>query len=357
VALSVLSFLLVLPGCTSLSGGAAQSRQSPSSAPQASGLSESPSSAASSAALCAWAGGEGGIFATTDGGETWQRQYSSSDAVVNGLSFSDSTHGWAAGSDGLLLSTTDGGVTWQDRSLGEQSAPYAWLVGVACVDAQHVWVVGEHTYATSDGGDSWMQRHSQENLAVAADEAGRVWVAGGTTLVRSSDGGATWADVYPDGCRATLLDVTTRGREVYVVSSTASPTPKPVMLASSNGGETWTTRTLATWGTADGVATSSTSHAWAISEGRTVTSRDGGGHWDIGWILGSRSASSDYCLNGIAFGDHLHGWAVGERVDAAGDLRGVVFATTDGGTTWRLQAVLPASMHLNTVTCCPFQDR
>ena len=49
-------------------------------------------------------------MATSDGGQSWTRQYAGS-APLYQVDFTDATHGWAVGKN-TLLRTTDGGATW-----------------------------------------------------------------------------------------------------------------------------------------------------------------------------------------------------------------------------------------------------
>ena len=62
------------------------------------------------------------IIHTTDGGETWEMQYSDPPAETPLLSvwFENTEHGVAAGSFSLMLETQDGGKTWESRPLLEE---------------------------------------------------------------------------------------------------------------------------------------------------------------------------------------------------------------------------------------------
>lgn len=61
------------------------------------------------------------IINTTDGGETWQMQYSDPPAETPLLSvwFENNEHGLAVGSFSFMLETFDGGKTWESRPLLE----------------------------------------------------------------------------------------------------------------------------------------------------------------------------------------------------------------------------------------------
>jgi photosystem II stability/assembly factor-like uncharacterized protein len=100
-----------------------------------------------------WAVGDIGIGATTDGGNTWKPQIPAG-GFTNGLaiSFPDARHGWIVGYGGTIVATSDGGDTWdrQDVSTGA-----AWHLRDVCfIDATRGWAVGDGgcIVATNTGG-------------------------------------------------------------------------------------------------------------------------------------------------------------------------------------------------------------
>jgi hypothetical protein len=54
-------------------------------------------------------GTSGTILHTSDGGENWVVQSTTSGRILYGVSFVDQNHGWIVGSNGCILSTIDGG--------------------------------------------------------------------------------------------------------------------------------------------------------------------------------------------------------------------------------------------------------
>ena len=119
----------------------------------------------------AWAAGGNGsgrrvILATTDGGASWKVQYAGGGADFSGIAFADATHGWAVGGD-TILATTDGGRSWKPQHSGTTMG----LCGVAFADVSHGLAVGNSFDANPDPMDA--------NLT-------------GSTILTTSDGGATW---------------------------------------------------------------------------------------------------------------------------------------------------------------------
>lgn len=121
----------------------------------ATGISQALHSVAFIDAEHGWAVGDGGtILATNDGGATWEVQ--GADAVdsattLSSVAFVDAKHGWAVGYDGdntdgntavpVVFATSDGGATWeaQDASGAPSGSK---LTSVAFADPAHGWAVG-----------------------------------------------------------------------------------------------------------------------------------------------------------------------------------------------------------------------
>lgn len=66
-------------------------------------------------------GWEGGIYVTSDGGVNWQQMASGTTNDLYGLSFGNSSIGYAVG-NGIILKTTDGGSSWLNQTSGIISA-------------------------------------------------------------------------------------------------------------------------------------------------------------------------------------------------------------------------------------------
>jgi photosystem II stability/assembly factor-like uncharacterized protein len=121
-----------------------------------------------------WVAGDGRIMATADGGASWTRQYAGP-ADLGQVDFLDDQHGWAAGGDSLLR-TTDGGASWTalaEPCQGELNSVHfvSPTLGYAVAAA-----------AGHQGGG--------ESVA-----GGPYTTAIGGSLLRTTNGGATWSPV------------------------------------------------------------------------------------------------------------------------------------------------------------------
>jgi len=165
-----------------------------------------------------WAAGAGRIMATSDGGRAWTRQYAGT-AALRQVDFTDAAHGWAVG-QGTLMSTGDGGATWTTR-------PEPMLNGqCAAVSAVH-FVSPSLGYAIAASADSTSAGAGAGSAGGAAAGAAN---AGGQ-LLRTTDGGVTWAPV--SGAPANAQAVCFGGpRDGYVGSPGR-------IWRTTDGGTTW----------------------------------------------------------------------------------------------------------------------
>ena len=198
------------------------------------------------------------------------------------------------------------------------------LKSVAFGDATHGWAVGYGSssgttvpivYATADGGASWVSQPAPSAFyywGVAASGPSDAWIVGEPNsspggIWATTDGGTTWtpqtvpADV--GGVQAVYFSSTTTGWAVGVVASGTD-----VVLHTSDGGATWIEQALPT--------------------------------------SPAPASTSVQCLS-VFFLDATHGW-LGCRDSSLNTL--VVFATTDGGTTWIAHTAGSAPLQVQTET-------
>jgi len=102
-----------------------------------------------------WVGTDrGAIFKTSDGGKTWIKQETPTQASLSSIYFLNPSTGWAAGAGGIVLRTSTGGDIWEKYSTG---LPYL-LRGICFTNANHGWAFStDVSLSTSDGGKTWRE--------------------------------------------------------------------------------------------------------------------------------------------------------------------------------------------------------
>jgi photosystem II stability/assembly factor-like uncharacterized protein len=183
-----------------------------------------------------------GLERTTDGGRTWQRLslpgytsvghglHFSMAPIVDGLAFVSPTAGFVEVapfnfSREELFATTDGGVTWQPRVLPAGASL------LQMVDARRGYAQGRGGvyYSTADGGQTWRVILRNKSF-VPAQVLGRTLV-GWTkatdppSLYVTQDGGATWSSR-----RAPVGSLYAVNEHTWVVA-----TPSKVFVTTSAG--------------------------------------------------------------------------------------------------------------------------
>jgi photosystem II stability/assembly factor-like uncharacterized protein len=198
----------------------------------------------------------------------------------------DGQSGIAVGVAGTVLTTNDTGLTWQSGSAGVVNA----LLGVSCGKAASL-VVGQNGLIMRKAGDSdWVNIDSgtdQRLLSVSANESGLAVAVGGFgTVLKSSDGGLTWAPlsfdweaILNDFYEPHVYDVNVSDEGIITLVGEFD-----LVLRSADQGETWDT----------------------VNKG-------------------------DTSLFAVDFRDATSGFAVGQN--------GKVVKTLDGGLTWNVMPV------------------
>ena len=304
LGLVALAFALPAGAAAMHSGGSGWSRQNP-------GIFDNPlHGIACVDATHAWAIGSDGIISTTDGGATWRTQIPGGPDSFWDITFVDADYGWAAAAGpggGDILHTTDGGATWTPQYL-PPGPKGVWAIDF--VDRTHGWAVGDQglIVATTDGGATWVRQsvgspQSSDRLAgVAFADATHGWAVGKR---------GEWPDslVHAD------------------------------ILATTNGGATWTLQFSESYAAPSfvGVACTDLAHAWvAVQSGGILATTDGGASCRDQKLPRSQMGQ----LTCIDFRDSLHGWAGGPQ--------GTIIATIDGGKTWRWRGG-PYSVDVNDI--------
>lgn len=145
------------------------------------------------------------IIHTTDGGETWEMQYSDPPAETPLLTvwFENNEHGIAAGSFSFMLETFDGGKTWESRPLlqtepEEFEQPHLNAIFWGPDRLTQVMIASEagNFFRSSDAGKTWellKMPYIGSFWGGLTTKSGRVLALGMRgNIFRSDDFGVTW---------------------------------------------------------------------------------------------------------------------------------------------------------------------
>ena len=144
----------------------------------------------------------GEIFKTEDGGNSWTKQNSGTDLILNDMIFLDDSNGYVIGykgtnsSIGIILKTTDGGKSWKSTNMPCRMSSVYFL------NETKGFCMGRNLYMTNDGGASWEEvvlgyseyyymNFYDENIGLLSTTLSH----SGTTLLKTTDGGNSWATV------------------------------------------------------------------------------------------------------------------------------------------------------------------
>lgn len=177
-----------------------------------------------------WYGtGAGDLFATKDGGATWQKIASRPGTFVRAVGFVDRQNGFIGNigtnyypgvtDETPLYRTRDGGVTWEAVDTGD-----ATIKGVCAIDILPV----KRIY----------QGELKPRTVIHA--AGRV--GGPTGMLRSVDGGETWSVIDMSAHAGMILDVKFFDENTGLVFAATHPDPaqaEGLVLRTEDGGKTW----------------------------------------------------------------------------------------------------------------------
>ncbi len=254
----------------------------------------------------------------------WVGQHSGG-PEIRGLTLAGEA-GWAAGRGGAWLRTTDGGGNWTVDSIPQ--AATLFLVDAYATGPDTAWLLGtdfnggeSRIYHTVDGGLHWSEQYRRSGTGVFFDGMafwdGRRGLAfsdpvdGAFLIVRTDDGGRTWAEVPNASIPPPLA-----GEAGFAASGTA--------IVTGPDGRAW-------FGTGGGA------HA------RVFRTTDYGRTWSVADTPLPGGATAG--IFGLAFRDAQHGAAVGGDYQKPTVSLQNVLRTDDGGRTWTVAGrALPAGV-------------
>jgi photosystem II stability/assembly factor-like uncharacterized protein len=242
---------------------------------------------------------------------------------VRAVAFADAANGLLVFENGLVLATADGGASLSRRT----PVPGQPTDLVATSRTTAFATSGDAIYRTTDGGSSWtlvglsprtpppLLPRTLRAIAFASATVGYA-VGDGGTVLKTSDGGATWPAIAGPGAGVDLTRVRCATESLCLFTTAAGLS----IVRTADGGTSYS-QVTASGSPIRAVAFASPTRAVAAGAGGvTVLSDDGGATWrGVGGSIGGD-------LRSVVARPGGFGYAVGQATIAA---------TIDGGETWR----------------------
>ena len=281
---------------------------------------------------------------------------------INDLALVDAETAWAVGVVDVnpgarppqvvptIIHTADGGKTWVEQETGVERGV---LNAVCLVETETAIAVGQDhgTRAplvlwTADGGQRWSRatlppgqgQGYLRNIIFASDGTG--WGVGHdydeseSLLWCSSDLRAWTAQSHPipKGARLSAIAFPT-AMAGYAVGYIRRESPKPFMLKTVDGGDTWTeVAPPLTEGTPIDIFFLDEQTGWVVGasgdDGLVLKTTDGGASWEV-----TRVHYSPLYFKQVFFLDSLRGLALGS-IETDDKYYSAIWETQDGGATW-----------------------
>lgn len=263
------------------------------------------------------------IVLSVTGGNAWNEIYTHPGALQLGtVTFADASNGLVGGAGGIILQTKNSGVTWSELSTGVSASTLS-DVGMAGPNVVYAVGYGGTILKSTDGGTTWQAQNTGSLYPISSidviDEQTAVAVTQQDGVIRTQDGGATWAPLLSGvygSYRASFADAD-NGWLIRAGS---------FLLHTADGGTNWTTQGShpSTFDDYDVCALTSQIAYTCGENGSIYKTTDTGANWTA---LTSHTSEN---LMAIDFVDADHGVAAG-----TGD---VFLWTVDGGQTWDVTA-------------------
>jgi photosystem II stability/assembly factor-like uncharacterized protein len=245
--------------------------------------------------MSGWAcGNEAKIIHTTDGGNTWTEQtnpYTFPNPILYSIYFANPDTGWAFGGDHgtyptfinrrVILYTTNGGNTW-DFQYSNSGNSYPPIYSSHFVNSTEGFVACEYgdIMYTSNGGNTWIEKSpvsSFDLYGIYFTDSNTGWVSGEylgvphyASISKTTDGGNSWT-TQAFGTDEELTDIyfvdNMRG---WAVGGTTGGFGISTILHTTDGGENWLMQSSPTTNTLYGVLFADLNNGWAVGFNGTI---------------------------------------------------------------------------------------
>jgi photosystem II stability/assembly factor-like uncharacterized protein len=274
--------------------------------------------------------GEGRLFHTIDGGETWERLVDQPGTFFRSILMLDARRGFAGNigpgyfpgvTDPVPLYETRDGRTWTpvDRITGPA---VAGVCNMFRLDDTHLFAVGRvggpsFIMDSVDGGETWRSRDLSGQLEMLIDVrfstpmdgllVGRN-PRGRCAVLRTADGGDTWTEVFQSAVSGTLCwKLSFPSSTVGYVSIQGGS--RSTFAKTTDGGESWEELPLLPGERFRGLGAGFITEdiGWMASDAGAWKTTDGGATW-------TRDTSLGRAINRFRFVDAHTAYAIGTTI-------------------------------------------
>lgn len=293
--------------------------------------------------------GDGHIYITDDGGETWTEITSIGIMDLNAVQYAPSSPliAFAVGKEGTVVKSVDGGETWIIKTIPTTGE----LVGLIFISdlVGNVYEKNGDRWSTSDGGDMWSVNSNLNSAIGSGNLTGiegdpringkAIAVSDNGVIKESSDNGNTWVAGSPPVTPVALNSV-----QKVNLGSWFSIGEDGTLLKSTNLGDDWTE--ISNNLTAELVKFHFRTDLIGCvidANGSLYKTLDGGNVWTQ--ISRTLSTTSITGMKDLSFISETDGFAVNGT--------GFVIKTVNGGASWDEVSPDPA---LTAITTIYFKD-
>jgi photosystem II stability/assembly factor-like uncharacterized protein len=298
----------------------------------------------------------GTIYKTTDRGASFATVYSNGAANFRCIGFANELKGWvgtlgpgcsSGAGPTYLYATTDGGATWDPVTNVPEPQPEG-LCGIWVIDENIVYACGRYcgtprVIKTTDGGGSWTSTDMSAYASGLVDchffdpDTGlAVGLVGDLdsglsrgVVLHTTDGGGSWTTRHTTSGEALLCwKITFPTRDIGYISVQRHPlSTSGVFLKTTDGGLTWEEKPFpdTTYFYIQGIGFATPDVGWLGGTAATYATTDGGETW-----AASSLGAGDDNVNRFRFFHETFGFAVGKRLFGYWDDAAVSVADVGG---------------------------
>jgi photosystem II stability/assembly factor-like uncharacterized protein len=259
-------------------------------------------------------GTSGAIYKTTNAGDSWNRVNINFNVEYQDIEFSDSLNGLIAGSNGVVLKTTDAGENWSRIDI-----PTGYYANISYPQKNYAFIAsGNQILKSTNGGLNWQHINppaiaNYDIICFTGKDTG--YIGSINKVYKTTNGGDSWMPLlhpYPIGAN----DLITLNDLVVTVGS------KSFISKSSDAGATWQITNKFQEGELFKVRFYDNLQGIIVGVQTILRTYDGGNSFD--------SPLSPGTFNDIIYIDQNTLVGIGKPG---------IMRSTDGGSTWQVQAV------------------